>query len=225
MTPDRQTSPRRGHHDVALAQVLVHRLIPIVVIENPDRAAALAHALISSGLPIAEVTLRTRHALTAMANMAKNHGILVGAGTVTTVEEVEMVHRAGARFVVTPGLDPEIVRRCQDLAMPVLPGVATATEVQAAIRLGLDTVKLFPVETIGGLGMISALAGPFPNMRFAPSGGINAERMPAYLRHPAVAVVGGSWMVPAQAIESGDWDRIASLTQQAVAAAQAAVSG
>ncbi len=222
MTADHQPSSRSLQNSIGLAQVLAHRLMPIVVIENPDRAGGLAEVLVTSGLPVAEVTLRTRQALTALTNMAANPEMLVGAGTVTSPEQVDIVHRCGARFVVSPGLDPEIVRCCHELGMPVFPGVATASEVQAAMRLGVDTVKLFPAETIGGPAMVSALAGPFPEMRFVPSGGINAERMPAYLRHPAVAAVGGSWMVPGEAIENGDWNRIASLTRQAVDSAKVA---
>ena len=189
----RQPNPPSDAAPFGPERLLAHRLIPIVVIENPDRAARLATALVSAGLPVAEVTLRTPRAMIALEQMAQTKDLFVGAGTITRPEQVAQVHRAGARFVVSPGLDPDIVRRCLELGLAVFPGVATASEVQAAMKLGLTTVKLFPAETIGGLEMISALAGPFPGMRFVPSGGITLQKMPAYLQHPSVA--GGWWFM------------------------------
>jgi 2-dehydro-3-deoxyphosphogluconate aldolase/(4S)-4-hydroxy-2-oxoglutarate aldolase len=173
-----------------------HPVVPVVVLDDADRAAGLGRALVDGGLPIAEVTLRTPAALAGIAAMARNPDLLVGAGTVLTPDQATAAAEAGARFVVCPGLSLPVVERCRALGLPVLPGVATATEVLAARDNGLDVVKFFPAETSGGAPAVAALAAVFGDMRFVPTGGITEAKAVDYLRLPAVAAVGGSWMVP-----------------------------
>jgi 2-dehydro-3-deoxyphosphogluconate aldolase/(4S)-4-hydroxy-2-oxoglutarate aldolase len=200
----------------ALAEALARRIIPVITIDDPDAARGLAGALVAGGLPVAEVTLRTAQAEDALRRMAGHPAMLVGAGTVTRPEQVERVAAAGARFVVSPGFDPEIVQRCRELGLAAVPGVSTASELQAAARLGLDLVKLFPAEAVGGLPLLRALAAPFPGMRFLPTGGITLDLMPGYLAHPAVAAIGGSWLAPAAAVAARDWSLVTSAARQAV---------
>ncbi|BAL89872.1 putative KDPG and KHG aldolase [Actinoplanes missouriensis 431] len=176
-----------------------HAVVPVVVLDDPGRAAALGEALVGGGLPIAEVTLRTPGALAGIAAMAENPDLLVGAGTVLTAAQADAAVEAGARFVVSPGLSRAVVERCRALRVPVLPGVATATEVLAAADLGLDAVKFFPAATSGGAPAVAALAAVFAGMRFVPTGGITAANAGEYLALPSVLAVGGSWMVPRDA--------------------------
>ena len=184
------------------------RLIPVVAIDNAEKAAPLADALLGGGLPCAEVTFRTSAALDAIARLARLRDLLVGAGTVLSVGQARRAVDAGARFVVSPGTDPEIVRWCRENAVPVYPGVATATDLMQAVKLGLDVVKLFPAEALGGLKTLKALAGPFPRMRFIPTGGIDSRNVQSWLEHPKVLACGGSWMVAKPLITSGDFAEI-----------------
>lgn len=186
-----------------------HRVVPVVVLEDADRADDLGAALVAGGLPVAEVTFRTPDAATVLRRLADRGDLVVGAGTVITAAQVDRAHDAGARFVVSPGLSASVVRRCGELGLPVVPGVCTATEIVAALDLGLDTVKFFPAEAYGGLPTIKALAAAFPQVRFVPTGGITAASAPAYLAHPAVAAIGGSWMVAPDLLAAGDWDEVA----------------
>jgi 2-dehydro-3-deoxyphosphogluconate aldolase / (4S)-4-hydroxy-2-oxoglutarate aldolase len=195
------------------------RILPVVVIDDPAAATDLAAALATGGLRFAEVTFRTPGAAEALAAMAAHPDLIVGAGTVLSTRHVDIAVGSGARFVVSPGFDSAVVEYCQSLDLPVFPGVASATDIQAALRHGLETVKFFPAEAIGGLPLITALAGPFPGVSFIPTGGIDAGNAAAYLRHPAVAAVGGSWMVPRARIEAGDWDSVAALAARARALA------
>ncbi|MEU8234340.1 bifunctional 4-hydroxy-2-oxoglutarate aldolase/2-dehydro-3-deoxy-phosphogluconate aldolase [Actinoplanes sp. NPDC048967] len=199
-------------------QLADHALVPVVVLDDPAAARPLGQALVDGGLPVAEVTLRTPEALKGIQELAGHGGLLVGAGTVLTPRQVELAVEAGARYVVSPGLSRAVVERCQALGVPVLPGAVTATEVQAAIELGLEAVKFFPAATSGGPAAVAALAAPFADMRFVPTGGIDAGNVADYLALPAVLAVGGSWMVPRAAIRAGDFARIHELTSQAVAA-------
>ncbi|MDZ5662658.1 bifunctional 4-hydroxy-2-oxoglutarate aldolase/2-dehydro-3-deoxy-phosphogluconate aldolase [Nocardioides sp. S-58] len=187
-----------------------HRIVPVVVLDDPARADALGAALVEGGLPVAEATFRTPGAAAVLRRLAENADLVVGAGTVLTDRQVDEALEAGARFVVSPGLSAAVVRRCQDAGVPVVPGVATPTEVMQALDLGLDTVKFFPAEANGGLPTIKALAAAFPQVRFMPTGGITAESAPAYLAHPAVAAVGGSWMVAGDLLAAGRWDEVAA---------------
>lgn len=193
------------------------RVVPVVVIDDPAHAEPLADALVVGGLPCAEVTFRTPAAGAAIRALADRTEILVGAGTIITADQVDRAVDAGARFLVSPGFGLDVVRRAQELGVPVLPGVATASEAQAAVGAGLREVKFFPAEKSGGLGMLSSLSGPFPDLRFMPSGGVNLANVRDYLAHPAVFAVGGSWMVPRERIAAGEFDAIRRFTAQTVA--------
>jgi len=193
------------------------RLVPVVVLDDAAHADALAAALVAGGLPIAEVTFRTAAAQDSIRTMAARGDILVGAGTVLTVEQVDQAVAAGAQFVVSPGLSRAVVERCQEHGVLALPGAITATEVQAALELGLSTVKFFPAGTSGGPAAIKALAAPFSGVRFVPTGGVSPKNLAQYLAIPAVAAVGGSWMVPRDLVTAGDFAGIQALTADAVA--------
>lgn len=195
-----------------------HRVVPVVVLDDVARADDLGAALVAGGLPVAEVTFRTPNAVEVLRRLAGNGELLAGAGTVLTAEQVDQAHDAGARFVVSPGLSAEVVHRCRALGLSVLPGVSTASEIMQALDLGVDLVKFFPAEYCGGLPAIRALAAAFPQLRFVPTGGITAGSAPAYLAHPAVAAVGGSWMVPAALLAAGRWDKVMALCMSTVAA-------
>jgi 2-dehydro-3-deoxyphosphogluconate aldolase/(4S)-4-hydroxy-2-oxoglutarate aldolase len=193
-----------------------HRIVPVVVLDDVARADDLGAALVAGGLPVAEVTFRTPDAAAVLGRLAERGDLVVGAGTVLTAEQVDRAHGAGARFVVSPGLSADVVRRCQELDLPVIPGVCTATEIMQALSLGLDTVKFFPAEAYGGLGTIKALSAAFPQVRFVPTGGITAASAPAYLAHPSVVAVGGSWMVAPDLLAAGQWDEVATRCAAAV---------
>ena len=202
-----------------LAAITDRRLLPVVVLHDAAAAAPLADALVAGGLPVAEVTFRTPAAEAALRALSARADLLVGAGTVVHPDQVDRAADAGARFVVSPGLSAAVVHRCQARGLSVLPGVATATELLAALDLGIDVVKFFPAETSGGLAAVQALAGPFPDVRFVPTGGIGAAQLGSYLAHPAVLAVGGSWMVAPPLIAERDFAEITRLTVTAVAAA------
>ncbi|WP_127500376.1 bifunctional 4-hydroxy-2-oxoglutarate aldolase/2-dehydro-3-deoxy-phosphogluconate aldolase [Actinoplanes solisilvae] len=194
---------------MSVADVLKgHRVVPVVVLDDPGAADDLGAALVAGGLPVAEATFRTPRAAAVLRRLAQRGDLVVGAGTVLTTQQVDRAYEAGARFVVSPGLSAEVVRRCQALGLPVIPGVSTASEIMAALDLGLDTVKFFPAEACGGLPTIKALSAAFPQIRFVPTGGITARSAPAYLDHPAVAAVGGSWMVAPDLLAAGNWDEV-----------------
>lgn len=206
----------------ALADALAKfRLVPVVVLDDAQDAEALAQALIVGGLPIAEVALRTPAALESIAVMAREPGLLVGAGTVVRPDDVAKVVDAGARFVVSPGFSSAVVRECQRLEVPVLPGIATATELQMALDAGVDTVKFFPASAAGGPAMVKALAAPFSEARFVPTGGIDSASLASYLAIPSVLAVGGSWMVARKLIADLDFAMVTALTEQACAAVRA----
>jgi 2-dehydro-3-deoxyphosphogluconate aldolase / (4S)-4-hydroxy-2-oxoglutarate aldolase len=182
-------SPATG--DV-FGQLATVRVIPVVVLDDSAAAAPLAGALADAGLPCAEITLRTAAGEAAIAIMAQQRNLLVGAGTVLDASQAEHAAQAGARFIVSPGFDEEVVRRCQELSVPVLPGAATATEIQRARRAGLRVIKFFPAETLGGVNALDALSAPFPDMRFIPTGGIGPGNVQAYLARSVVLAVGGA---------------------------------
>jgi 2-dehydro-3-deoxyphosphogluconate aldolase/(4S)-4-hydroxy-2-oxoglutarate aldolase len=196
--------------------LLRRRIIPVVVIEELDAARPLAEALDQGGLPVAEVTFRTEAAADAVRLLADETALLVGAGTVVRPEQVDLAVEAGARFIVMPGLSPRVVERCRELDVLVIPGVATATEVIAALDLGLDLLKLFPAEIAGGVALLRALQGPFPGVRWIPTGGVSQANAAAYLALPSVAAVGGSWMVASELIAARNLAAVTRLTQEAV---------
>ena len=192
-----------------------HRLVPVVVIDRAERALPLAETLSNSGLPSAEVTLRTTAALAAVSAMAAFPGFVVGAGTVVSPEQVEQAASAGARYVVSPGYSAAVDRECRNLGVLLIPGVATATELQTALDAGRDVVKFFPAAAAGGTAMVAALAAPFPSVRFVPTGGIASADLADYLRLPAVLAVGGTWLAPREVIDAGDFEAIARATRAA----------
>ncbi|MGC5329173.1 bifunctional 4-hydroxy-2-oxoglutarate aldolase/2-dehydro-3-deoxy-phosphogluconate aldolase [Micromonospora sp. DT62] len=206
-----------------MAAVGAARILPVVVLDAARDAAPLAEALVRGGLPCAEVTFRTDAAAESIRVMSERGDLLVGAGTVLTPAQVDRAVEAGARFVVTPGFSPAVVRRCQEAGVPVFPGVATGTEIQMALDAGLDTVKFFPAEQLGGVAMIKALAAPYRSVRFVPTGGVNTANLSDYLALPAVLAVGGTWMVAPDLIAAGRWDEVAARTAAAVEAARPAV--
>jgi len=203
----------------ALSQLGSLRIVPVIVIDDPAAARPLADALVAGGLGCAEVTLRTPDAVAAITGFAGNADLLVGAGTVLDPDQVSAAVDAGARFVVSPGFDAEVVQRCQQLGVPVLPGTATPTDIQQARRAGLTAVKYFPAETLGGVDALGAISAPFPAMTFVPTGGITPANVGSYLRHPAVLAVGGSWMAPRRLVADRDWRQVAELAAEAAALA------
>jgi len=195
----------------------LHPVIPVVVIEDASAAVELARALMSGGILCAEITLRTSAGVASIAAIASTLGdeFSVGAGTVVYPGQVSEVAAAGARFAVSPGFDEELVERMRTSGLEPLPGVATATEVQRAARAGIDTVKFFPADRLGGIETIRSLAAPFPGMRFIPSGGVSAHDLDEYLRDPRVPAVCGSWMVPGDLIRDRRFDMITQRAHEA----------
>ena len=191
------------------------RIVPVVVLEELETAAPVAAALAEGGIPVAEVTFRTAVAAAAIRRIADDTDVLVGAGTVVRPEQVDEAVAAGARFIVSPGLSLRVIERCRELDVLVVPGVATATEVIAALDQGLDLLKLFPAEAAGGVALLRALRGPFPDVRFVPTGGISAANAASYLALPSVAAVGGSWMVTPELIAARDYAAITQLAREA----------
>lgn len=202
-----------------LARLAGHRLVPVVVLDEARDAGPLADALVGGGLPVAEVTFRTAAAADAIRAMADRGDVLVGAGTVVTAAQVDRAVAAGAQYLVSPGTSRAVVERAQEHGVPVLPGAVTASEVQAALDLGLDTVKFFPAGTSGGSKAIAALAAPFGGLRFVPTGGVGPANLEEYLALPCVAAVGGSWMVPRDRVRAGDLEGVRALVADAVALA------
>lgn len=192
-------------------------VVPILAIDCADDAVPLAQALMEGGLPCAEVTFRTAAAEEAMKRIAKSFpALLLGAGTVLTVDQVKAAVDAGATFIVSPGTSTTVVQYCVEHAITVVPGVATPTEVQTALELGVDIVKFFPAEANGGVAYLKALSGPFKHVRFIPTGGVDESNMLSYLALPNVLAVGGSWMVRSELIAAKRFDEICRLTAQAV---------
>lgn len=198
-----------------------HRIVPVVTADTAEQGLHIARALADGGLPVAEVTFRTPAAADAIAAIRAETGVLVGAGTVVRPEQVDEAVWAGAMFVVSPGLSLGVVERARHHGLPVLPGAVTATEIQAALEAGIRLVKFFPAGTSGGAAALRALEAPFGDVRFVPTGGVSVENLGTYLSCPSVLAVGGSWMLPADAVAAADWARVSRLTREAVAAASA----
>lgn len=203
--------------DTVLDRLEAVRIVPVVVIDDAAHAKDAAQALAAGGIGCAEITLRTAAGLASIAAIAGTPGFVLGAGTVLTVEQVDQVADAGAEFIVSPGFDEDVVARAQELGLTVLPGVATATEIQRAGRAGLTTVKFFPADRLGGLDTIKALSAPFVGVRFVPSGGVNPGNAREYLQHPAIFGISGSWMITRDLIANGEFDSIQRLSAEAVA--------
>jgi 2-dehydro-3-deoxyphosphogluconate aldolase/(4S)-4-hydroxy-2-oxoglutarate aldolase len=191
-------------------------VIPVIVIDRTQDAVPLAQACVAGGVAVLEVTLRTPAGLESIRRIAAEvPGAWVGAGTVTTVPDVARVAQAGARFIVSPGFDREIVAAARDLGIEAMPGVMTPSEIMAALSEGVSLLKFFPAAAAGGIPMLKALGGPFPSVRFCPTGGIDARSAPDYLALPNVVAIGGSWLTPAAAIARQDWAAITTLARAA----------
>lgn len=192
-------------------------VIPVIVIDRLEDAVPLAQALVAGGVKVLEVTLRTPVALDAIRAMAQVPGAIVGAGTIRSAADARAAKAAGAVFGVSPGYTAEVGAACREVGLPLLPGVATASEVMAAQADGLNFLKFFPATAAGGIPLLKALAGPFPDVVFCPTGGISLQTAPDFLGLPNVKVCGGSWLTPADAVKAGDWARITRLAQEAQA--------
>ena len=192
-------------------------LIPVIKIENADDAVPLAKALIDGGLPAAEITFRTKCAAEAIKNITEAYPeMLVGAGTVLTTEQVDAAIAAGSKFLVSPGLNPKVTAYALSKGIPMLPGCSNPSDVEAALELGLSTVKFFPAEAAGGLKMLKAMAAPYGQLNFMPTGGINAENLLEYLKFDKIVACGGSFMVKDELVREKKWDEITALTKDAV---------
>ncbi|MGI6280238.1 MAG: bifunctional 4-hydroxy-2-oxoglutarate aldolase/2-dehydro-3-deoxy-phosphogluconate aldolase [Acutalibacteraceae bacterium] len=192
-------------------------VLPVIKIDNAKDALPLAEALKKGGLPAAEVTFRTEAAEEAIKLIAQNYpDFLIVAGTVLTTEQADKAIKAGASCIVSPGLNPKVVKHCLEKGYPVIPGVCTPSEVECGLDLGLTYLKFFPAEAAGGVNMIKALAAPYTKVKFMPTGGINTKNIADYLNCKAVFACGGSWMVPADKIANGEFEEITRLTKEAV---------
>ena len=195
-------------------------VVPVVVLNDAKDALPLAEALVEGGLPCAEVTFRTDAAEESIRLMAEKYpDMLVGAGTVLTIDQVDRAVGAGAKFIVSPGFDPEIVDYCISKEIPVFPGCITPSEVAQAVKRGLKVVKFFPAEQAGGVAMIKAMAAPYTMVKFMPTGGISTKNLRSYLECDKILCCGGSWMVKGDLIKAGEFDKIREMTKEAVALA------
>lgn len=197
----------------------IHRIgiVPVIKITNPDTAVPLAKALEAGGIPVAEVTFRTEHAAEAIRRIvAEVPNVLTGAGTVLTIQQVDAAIEAGAKFIVTPGFNPKVVDYCLEKGIPVVPGAPGTSDIEQAIERGLEVVKCFPAEALGGLEYIKAIAGPYGSIKFMPTGGISPKNINSYLAYNKVVACGGSWMIDQKLIDAGDYEGITKLCIEAV---------
>ena len=193
-------------------------VVPVVVIRDPRRAVPLARALADGGLPCVEITFRTSGAAEALRRIATEvPDVLLGAGTVLTPGQAKAARKAGARFVVSPGFDARVVDYCRARDLAVYPGVCTPTEIQNALKAGLDVLKFFPVGPLGGASFLKAISAPFPGLQFIPTGGVKREHLPGYLKLDRVLACGGSWLAPATWVEEGAFNRIRNEAARTVA--------
>jgi 2-dehydro-3-deoxyphosphogluconate aldolase / (4S)-4-hydroxy-2-oxoglutarate aldolase len=206
----------------ALDQIGKLKLVPVVAIDDAADAGPLGEALAAGGLPIAEITFRTAAAEASIRTLAKQPGMLVGAGTVVNVDLAKRAVDAGAKFIVSPGFNPKTVRWCVDNKVPITPGTATPTDIEMALDFGLNVVKFFPAEAIGGLKALQMIAAPFGTIRFMPTGGITVDNVEKYLAFPKVIACGGSWMATKEMIAGKQFDKITDLTRDAVERARKA---
>jgi 2-dehydro-3-deoxyphosphogluconate aldolase/(4S)-4-hydroxy-2-oxoglutarate aldolase len=195
------------------------RIIPMVAIDHAEHAGKFGDALVQGGLPVVEITFRTPAAEAAVRTLAVRGDLLVGAGTILTTEQADRAIGAGAKFLVAPGTNPKVVEHVLARGITMVPGVATPTDIELALSLGPSTLKFFPAETMGGPAAIKALAGPYPNVRFIPTGGITPEKLPDYLKLPPVIACGGSWLAPRELLAAARFEEIRGLVQKAVAIA------
>jgi 2-dehydro-3-deoxyphosphogluconate aldolase/(4S)-4-hydroxy-2-oxoglutarate aldolase len=202
--------------NAVLERIGVMKLVPAVVLQNAEDARPLADALVKGGLPCAEITFRTAAAAESIRIMAKRGDLLVGAGTVLTVDQVKQALDNGATYIVAPGLSEKVAGYCVEKGIPIIPGAATSTEITMAYEMGLEVVKFFPADAMGGLKALKAISGPFSMMKFMPTGGINAANMLEYLQFKKVHACGGSWMVNPELIKAKRFDEIERITREAV---------
>ena len=208
------------------ARLRALRLLPVIVIDDAEAAAPLAHALTDGGLPAAEVTFRTAAAAEAIRRMADaSPDLLVGAGTVLTTKQADDALAAGARFIVAPGFNRAVVEHCLARGVPVYPGVCTPTEVEAALATGVQVLKFFPAEPMGGVKFLKAIAAPYGMVEWMPTGGVTVDNVQGYLDFKKVVACGGSWMAPQDAIASGDFERIRAETARAVRSVREPAAG
>lgn len=202
-------------------------VVPVIKLNNPERdAVPLAKALIAGGVPVAEVTFRAAGAATAIKLMRDNFPeMLVGAGTVLTTAQIDEAVAAGAQFIVTPGMDPELVAYCQKVGVQIFPGCTTPTDYHTAYKFGLEVLKFFPAEQSGGIAKIKSMSAPFPMFKIMPTGGISLKNLADYVKNPVIAACGGSYMVTADLIDNGKWDEITDLCKQSVEIVKAARNG
>ena len=198
----------------------IHRfgVVPVVTVERVEQALPLADALIEGGLPIAEITFRTGAAAAVIDCLVRERPqLVVGAGTVLSIEKLRAAKKSGARFAVAPGLNPEVVVEAKNIGLPMIPGVATASEIERGLSLGCRVLKLFPAALLGGPGLVGVLSGPFGHtgVKFMPSGGVSAENLSAYLALPIVTAVGGTWIASKEAMAVGDWPAIRARAREA----------
>ena len=202
--------------NTVLDQIEKIGIVPVVVLNDAKDAEPLAKALVNGGLPCAEVTFRTEAAEESIRIMSEKYPeMLVGAGTVLTTEQVDRAVAAGAKFIVSPGLNPKVVTYCLKKNIPVTPGTQTPSEMEQALELGLDVVKFFPAEPAGGLKMIKAVAAPYTTLKFMPTGGINLDNVEEYLKYDRILACGGSWMVKGELVSAGKFDEIEKMTRDA----------
>ncbi|MBI3370288.1 MAG: bifunctional 4-hydroxy-2-oxoglutarate aldolase/2-dehydro-3-deoxy-phosphogluconate aldolase [Betaproteobacteria bacterium] len=192
------------------------KLVPVIVLEDASNATPLAEALVAGGLPCAEVTFRAAAAVQSIRSIARFDDICLGAGTVLTVDQVKAAVDAGAKYIVTPGFNPEVVGYCLTNGIPVTPGVATPTDIELGLKFGLEVLKFFPAEAFGGVKTLRAISAPYSMIKFIPTGGISEGNVREYLAFDKVFACGGSWMVRKDLIDAGKFDEIASLTRKAV---------
>jgi len=190
-------------------------VIPVIILDDVDAARPLAEALVAGGLPVLEVTLRTPNALRVIAEMAKVPGAIVGSGTVRSPLQMGHSVDAGCQFMVSPGASPRLLEAADDHPIPLLPGIGTPTEAMTASEHGYSFLKFFPAEALGGVNVLKAYASPLSDITFCPTGGITMEKAKIYLSLPNVICVGGSWVMPADALEARDWKRIEALSREA----------
>jgi 2-dehydro-3-deoxyphosphogluconate aldolase/(4S)-4-hydroxy-2-oxoglutarate aldolase len=200
-----------------LARIAAARIVPVIALEDAGAAGTLARALVDNGLAVAEITFRTAAAAATIARMRDAHpNLLIGAGTVLNRAQVDEAQAAGADFIVSPGLNPNTVRACRAAGIPCIPGVNDPSAIELALELGLTALKFFPAEPSGGVRMIKALLGPYPQLRLMPTGGISPANIRDYLAIPQVLACGGSWMVADELLRSGNWSEVGRLTREAV---------
>jgi 2-dehydro-3-deoxyphosphogluconate aldolase/(4S)-4-hydroxy-2-oxoglutarate aldolase len=200
----------------ALKRIGELKIIPVVSIDDAGLAGAMADALVAGGLPIAEITFRTAAAEASIKSLSSHKDLLVGAGTVLNVDTAKRAADAGAKFIVSPGFNPKVVRWCIDNRVPITPGTATPTDIEMALDHGLSVVKFFPCESIGGLKTLKAIAAPYSMIRFIPTGGITAENLASYLKFAPILACGGSWMVGKELLAERKFDEVTRLSREAI---------